>query len=208
MGARGTRDWLGLVGGSATLGIMSNLSTFKASSLPYAFCTLLWSELLQFHKVHFHGVEVSGGSGGGRGLGLEAIIASAFVEFINTKFVTLEEFGFLYLFFEGVWWSGHGQDHGGDLFVKTCRRVGDGREFDFKLCFGSEVLKLINIVLESIIGSSILVFAQFLEEPRYVVMGFHLGVKGVKVLIVVCHEFFKHLFFGLNGSVGHVIPFF
>ena len=79
------------------------------------------------------------------------------------KFVALEEFGFLYPFFKGVWQSGHEQDHGGDLFVKTCRKVGDGHEFVFKLRFGSEVLKLIDIVLESIVGSSILVFAWFLE---------------------------------------------
>ena len=38
---------------------------------------------------------------------------------------------------------------------------------------------------------------------------FHLGVKGVKVLVVVCHKLFKHLFFRFNTSVGHfVIPFF
>ena len=140
---------------------------------------------------------------------MEVIIASTSVEFVDMKFVTLEEFGFLYPFFEGVWWSSHGQDHGGDLFVKTHRKVGDSCEFVFKLHFDSKVLKLIDIVLEFIVGSSILVFAWFLEESGYVMTGLHLGVEGVKVLVVVSHEFFKCLFLRLDTSVGHfVIPLF
>ena len=76
------------------------------------------------------------------------------MEFVDTKFVTLEEFGFLYPRFESVWWRSHGQDHGGDLFVKACQEVGDGCELVLKLHLGSEVLELIDIVLESIVGSS------------------------------------------------------
>ena len=134
---------------------------------------------------------------------------SASTEFINTKFVTLEEFGFFYPLLEGVWWRSHGQNHGGDLFVEASQEVGDGCEFVFKLCFGSEVFKLVNVVLESIIGSSVFIFALFLEKSRYVTVGFHLGVKGVKVLVIVCHELLKCLFFRFNASVGHfVVPFF
>ena len=122
---------------------------------------------------------------------------SASTEFIDTKFVTLEEFGFLYPFFEGVCWRSHGQDHGGDLFVEAHREVGDVCEFVFKLRLGSEVLKLINVVLESIIGSSIFVFAWFLKKSRYVTACFHLGVEGIKVLVIVSHKLFKCLFFRL-----------
>ena len=123
--------------------------------------------------------------------------------------MTLEEFGFFYPLFEGVRWRSHGQDHGGDLFVEACREVGDGCEFVLELCLGSEVFKLVNVVLESIIGSPVFIFAWFLEKSRYVAAWFHLGVKGIKVLVVVCCELFKCLFFGLNARVGHlVVPFF
>ena len=59
--------------------------------------------------------------------------------------------------------------------------MSDGREFVFKLCFGSKVLKLVDVVLESIIGSSVFVLAWLLEESRYVVTGFFTLVsKGLK----------------------------
>ena len=44
--ARGARGWLGLVGGSAILGIMSNLSAFKAPALPHTLRTFLQGEFL------------------------------------------------------------------------------------------------------------------------------------------------------------------
>ena len=65
LGMRGARGWLGSVGGSAALGIMSNLSTFKTPALSHTLCMFLWSELFQLHEVYFHGVGVSGDSGCG-----------------------------------------------------------------------------------------------------------------------------------------------
>ena len=80
-------------------------------------------------------------------------------------------------------WTGYG----GDLFIKAHQEVGDGCKFVLKLHLGSEVLKLVNVVLESIVGSSVFIFAWFLEKSRYVAACFHLGVKGVKVLVIVCY---------------------
>ena len=101
---RGARDWLRLVGGPAIFGIMPNLSTFKASALPHTLRMFLRGEFLQFHEVYFHGVGVSGGSGGGQGLGSEVIVMSSSAEFVNVEFVAMEEFSFLYPFFKSVGW--------------------------------------------------------------------------------------------------------
>ena len=60
----------------------------------------------------------------------------------------------------------------------------------------------------SVIRGSVFVFAWFLEESGYVTVCFHLGVKGVKVLVVVHPEFLECLFFSFDASIGHfVIPF-
>ena len=45
------------------------------------------------------------------------MVMSSAAEFINMKFVAMEEFSFLYPFFKSVGRGGHGQDHGRDLFV-------------------------------------------------------------------------------------------
>ena len=87
--------------------------------------------------------------------------------------------------------------------------MSDGCEFVFKLCFGSEVFKLVDVVLESVIGSSILILPWLLEKPGYVAACFHLGVEGVKVLVIVCYEFVERFLFGFDCGVGHfVVPFF
>ena len=123
---------------------------------------------------------MSGGSGGRQRSGSEAIVASTSVEFVDVQFVTLEEFGLLYPFFKGVWWRGHGQDHGGDLFVKACQEVDDGCEFILKLRFGGKIFKLINVVLESIIGSSIFIFPRFWKSLDMLRHAFTLVSEGLK----------------------------
>ena len=77
---RGAEGWSGLVSGLAIFGIMPNLPTFEALAFPHTFCLFLWGEFLQLHKVYFHGVRVSGSSGGGRGLGLEVVVTSSTAE--------------------------------------------------------------------------------------------------------------------------------
>ena len=49
----------------------------------------------------------------------------------------VEGFCFVDPFFNGVWDCGHGEDHGGNLFVKTSRELSAGSELVFKLCFSS-----------------------------------------------------------------------
>ena len=36
---------------------------------------------------------------------------------VNPKFVAMKDLGFVQPFGQGIWWGGHGKDHGGDLLV-------------------------------------------------------------------------------------------
>ena len=87
--------------------------------------------------------------------------------------------------------------------------MSDGREFVFKLSFGSKVFELIDVILESIIGGPIFILSWCLEKSGYVTAHFHLGVEGVKVLVIICYESFKCFLFGFNHGIGHlVVPLF
>ena len=98
---------MGLTTGPAVSGVMADFSTLEASTFSHAFRMLLWSEFLQFHKVYFHGIRVSRGSGSGGQLRSETVVTSSPSELVNTKFVTVEDFGSLYPFLKSVWWGGH-----------------------------------------------------------------------------------------------------
>ena len=95
------------------------------------------------------------------------------------------------------------------MFVETSGEVSDGHEFVFKLCFGSKVFELIDVLLESIIGGPVFILSQSLEKSGYVTAHLHLGVEGVKVLVMIHYDFFKHFLFGFDRGIGHlVIPLF
>ena len=58
----------------------------------------------------------------------------------------------------------HGQNHSGDLSVKSSGELSNGRELVFELSLGGEVFELINEVLESIIWGSVFVLSGFLDK--------------------------------------------
>ena len=82
--------------------------------------------------------------------------------------------------FQGVGWVLHGEDHGGDLSIKSHGKLSHHSKFVFKLGLGSEVFELIDEVLESIIWSPVFVLSGFLDEFRQVSSGPYFGIKGLK----------------------------
>ena len=67
-------------------------------------------------------------------------------------------------FFQSVGGVLHGQDHCGDLSVKSHGELSDGHEFVFKLSLGGEIFEVVNKVLKSVIWGSVFVLSRFLDE--------------------------------------------
>ena len=57
-------------------------------------------------------------------MGAECIGMISTSKVVDPEFVTMEDLGFVWPFFQGIWWSGHGEVHGGDSLVKTSGEVG------------------------------------------------------------------------------------
>ena len=111
--------------------------------------------------------------------------------------------------FKIVRWGLHGQDHGGDLLVQSSGELGDGSELIFELGFVGQIFKLIDVFLEPIIWGPVLVFSWFLVKFGQVSPSPDLGVKGVKVLVIVFSELCEGFVFSFDVRVRHfVIPFF
>ena len=76
----------------------------------------------------------------------------------------MEGFCFRNPSFKRVGWVLHGQDHGGDLSVKPHGELGDSGEFVFELRLRGEVLEVVDIFLESIVGGPVFVLSWSLDE--------------------------------------------
>ena len=50
-------------------------------------------------------------------MGTKGVGTVSTLEVINPEFVTVEDFGLVQPLFQGVWWGGNGEDHGGDLLI-------------------------------------------------------------------------------------------
>ena len=120
----------------------------------------------------------------------------------------MEGFCFRNPSFKRIRWGLHGQDHSGDLSIEPHGELGDCRELVFELHLCGEVLEVIDILLESIVRGSILVFSWLLDEFGQVSSCLYFGVKGVEILIVIFDKFCKGLILRFkHGIFQLVIPF-
>ena len=111
-------------------------------------------------------------------------------------------------FFQSVGRVLHGQNHSGDLSVKSSGELSDGCEFVFELSFGGEVLEVINKLLESIIWSSVFILCRLLDEFGQVSSGSYFGVEGIEVFVIVFDEFCEGFVLGFKRRVFQlIVPF-
>ena len=94
------------------------------------------------------------------------------------------------------------------MTIKSHRELGYRGEFVFELGLGCEVFKLVDVLLEPVIRSSIFVFSRSLDKFGQVSSCSEFGVEGVEVLIVVFGELDECLFLGFDSGVSHfIVPF-
>ena len=100
-------------------------------------------------------------------------------------------------------WDGcHGEDHGGELLVESKRELVNEGDFVGDPCSGREVLKVGDILLESIISDPISTFERLLSELGEFKTSGSFGIKREEGGVEIFDEFLEGFLIGSNGGVG------
>ena len=113
----------------------------------------------------------------------------------------MESLCFCNPFFQHVRWVLHGQNHGGNLSVKSHGELSNSGEFILELGFGGKVFEFVDEFLESVVWSAILVLSWFLNEFGQISPCSYFGIKGVKILIVVLDKLCEGLVFRFDCHI-------
>ena len=76
----------------------------------------------------------------------------------NTHLLGVEHLGLFDLFCDGGRDRRHGEDHGGELLIKSEGKLVNEGNIVGDTCFGGEVLEISDVFLESIVHNAIRVF--------------------------------------------------
>ena len=87
--------------------------------------------------------------------------------------------------------GGHGKGHGGDLLVKSKRKLINEGDLVSDPCSGGEILEVGDVLLESVIGDPIGVFERFLGELGELEVCGSLGIEREKGRIEVFNKVFS-----------------
>ena len=134
---------------------MARESTMKALSFTDAFGPFSRGKFGQSDGIDIHGIRVRGGSRRGRVRGERE---SSSFQSKDTHFLCVECLGLLDPGSHSGWDGCHGEDHGGELLVESKRELVNEGDFVGNSCSGREVLKVGDILLESVVSDSIRVF--------------------------------------------------
>ena len=100
-------------------------------------------------------------------------------------------------------WDGcHGEDHGGELLVESKRELVNEGDFISNPCSGREVLKVGDILLESVISDPIRMFEQLLSELGELKPSRGFGVEREEGGVEIFDEFLKRFLSASDGGVG------
>ena len=134
---------------------MARESTTKALSFTDAFGPFSRGKFGQSDGIDIHSIRVSGGSRGGC---VQGERESSSFQRKDAHLLRMERLG---LFDPGSYRGRdgcHEEDHGGELLVESKRELVDEGDFVGDPCSGREVLKVGDILLESIISDPIGMF--------------------------------------------------
>ena len=100
-------------------------------------------------------------------------------------------------------WDGcHGEDHGGELLVKSKQELVNEGDFVGNPCSGREVLEVGDILLESIISDPIRTFERLLSKLGELKTSCGFGVEREESGVEFFDEFLKGFLSASDGSVG------
>ena len=100
-------------------------------------------------------------------------------------------------------WDGcHGEDHGGELLVESKRELVNEGDFVGDPCSGREVLKVGDILLESVVSDPIRAFERLLSKFGEFKTSGGFGVEREESGVEIFDEFCKGFLSASNGGVG------
>ena len=100
-------------------------------------------------------------------------------------------------------WDGcHGEDHGGELLVQSEQELVNEGDFIGDPCSGREVLKVGDILLESIVSDSIRAFERLLSELHEFETSGSFGIEREEGGVEIFNEFLESFLGGGDGGVG------
>ena len=104
---------------------------------------------------------------------------------------------------------GHGEDHFGEFLVQFKGELADEVELVLGSSFHGQVLKVSDVLLESVIGRAVLLLEGLLSKGAKLVMSGDLSVKWVESGFEVVDELVERLFGVGDVGVSHpVVPGF
>ena len=127
---------------------------------------------------------------------------------LDTHLLCMKSLGFFDPFIDGGGNGGHREDHSGDLLINAKRELIDEGDVISSPSLAGKILKVCDILLESIICNSIRVVDDLLNKFRKVQVGSGFGIEGVKGSFKVFSKFVEDFVRGFDEGVSHlVIPY-
>ena len=181
---RGRRQVSRRKGGMTILRIVSSFLTSEVSSLN-AFSSFNWGELGQSDSINLHSIGVLLDTGGEMNLGHDSSSSKG----KDTHLLGMEDLGMINPSSDGSRDGGHGEDHRGNLLINSKGELINEMEFLLDSCFEQRVLKVSDVVLESIISGSIILLEGLLHEFGELSVGSGFDVEGVEGGLEILGEF-------------------
>ena len=133
---------------------MPSLAAPKASSFFHAFSSFNWGEFGQGDSVHIHGIRIMVRARWEMCLGGDSSLA----EGEDMHLLSMENCSLVNPSFDRSGDRRHGKDHVGNLLIQSKRELANEGEFFLHSGLHREVLEVGDILLESVVSFSVLLF--------------------------------------------------